>query len=266
MSVQRCFNLNKLTYLLQLVGQRSTLGQYGLSRRFSRLTTGGLIDNVSLQTYQPLTWCTVRTYASKSRGGSKIKIKELEPSDYEDIIDLEKMKSKMQESVEKLKSDYIHNLSIRNNIGTFDHITISTSDGKFPLNQLGQIIMKGPQLVLINMSASPEHLEDVVAVIKKSGITTVPLQIEGTTIAVTLSKVTRERREELAKSAKKLCQHTKDVINDIYGKECKLVLKDKTISIELKKNIEAMLLSVKRSFDEEAENMKKIKEKELLGS
>lgn len=40
--------------------------------------------------------------------------------------------------------------------GALDHITVSTKDGKFPLNQLGQISMKSPQLIVINMTSYPE--------------------------------------------------------------------------------------------------------------
>lgn len=33
---------------------------------------------------------------------------------------------------------------------------VTTQDGKFPLNQLGQISMKSPQLIMVNMSSFPE--------------------------------------------------------------------------------------------------------------
>lgn len=40
--------------------------------------------------------------------------------------------------------------------GALDHITVTTKDGKFPLNQLGQISMKSPQLLVVNMTGFPE--------------------------------------------------------------------------------------------------------------
>lgn len=40
--------------------------------------------------------------------------------------------------------------------GALDHITVTTKDGKFPLNQLGQISMKSPQLIVVNMTGFPE--------------------------------------------------------------------------------------------------------------
>lgn len=40
--------------------------------------------------------------------------------------------------------------------GALDHITVTTKDGKFPLNQLGQISQKSPQLIVVNMTNFPE--------------------------------------------------------------------------------------------------------------
>jgi len=40
--------------------------------------------------------------------------------------------------------------------GALDHIIVTTKDGKFPLNQLGQISMKSPQLLVVNMTGFPE--------------------------------------------------------------------------------------------------------------
>uniref|UniRef100_A0A803KB62 Ribosome-recycling factor, mitochondrial n=1 Tax=Xenopus tropicalis TaxID=8364 RepID=A0A803KB62_XENTR len=38
-------------------------------------------------------------------------------------------------------------------LGAIDHITVTTKDGKFPLNQLGQISLKSPQLFIINLAS-----------------------------------------------------------------------------------------------------------------
>lgn len=41
-------------------------------------------------------------------------------------------------------------------LGSLDHITVVTADGKLALNQIGQISMKSPQLILVNMASFPE--------------------------------------------------------------------------------------------------------------
>ena len=40
--------------------------------------------------------------------------------------------------------------------GVFDQLMIDTTDGKFPLLQLGQVANKTPQLIVVNMTTSPQ--------------------------------------------------------------------------------------------------------------
>ena len=41
-------------------------------------------------------------------------------------------------------------------IASFDQLTVETSDGVFPLIQLGQIAQKSPTLVVVNLAAFPQ--------------------------------------------------------------------------------------------------------------
>lgn len=41
-------------------------------------------------------------------------------------------------------------------LGALDHIVVTIQDGKFPLNQLGQISVKSSQFIMVNMSSFPE--------------------------------------------------------------------------------------------------------------
>ncbi|XP_061763725.1 ribosome-recycling factor, mitochondrial isoform X2 [Nerophis ophidion] len=74
----------------------------------------------------------------------------------EDIISLEEVKEEMTGVLSTLKDDFIRNLGIRTSPGALDHIMVLTQDGKFPLNHLGQVSMKSPQMILVNMSSFPE--------------------------------------------------------------------------------------------------------------
>ena len=40
--------------------------------------------------------------------------------------------------------------------GMLDMLQIETPDGKFPLIQLGQIVQKNPQLVVVNLTSTPQ--------------------------------------------------------------------------------------------------------------
>ena len=41
-------------------------------------------------------------------------------------------------------------------VGAFDNLIVDTEDGKFPLIQLGQLAQKSPQLIVINLTTSPQ--------------------------------------------------------------------------------------------------------------
>ncbi|XP_056668071.1 ribosome-recycling factor, mitochondrial isoform X3 [Monodelphis domestica] len=74
----------------------------------------------------------------------------------EDIICLEEVDVEMKSVVEALKDNFNKNLNIRTSPGSLDHITVTTGDGKFALNHIGQISLKSPQLILVNMTNFPE--------------------------------------------------------------------------------------------------------------
>ncbi|TRY69655.1 hypothetical protein DNTS_028422 [Danionella cerebrum] len=101
---------------------------------------------------------SVRDYATKkpkakAKGQTKVNIN---AALVEDVISLDEVKEDMAAILTNLKEDFIRNLSIRTSAGALDHIAVTTRDGKFPLNQLGQISMKSPHLLVVNMTSYPE--------------------------------------------------------------------------------------------------------------
>ncbi|KAM5300535.1 ribosome-recycling factor, mitochondrial isoform 3-T3 [Ctenodactylus gundi] len=74
----------------------------------------------------------------------------------EDIINLEEVDEEMKSVIEVLKDNFNKTLNIRTSPGSLDHISVVTADGKLALNQISQISMKSPQLILVNMASFPE--------------------------------------------------------------------------------------------------------------
>ncbi|KAF5923319.1 hypothetical protein HPG69_017826 [Diceros bicornis minor] len=72
-------------------------------------------------------------------------------------------------------------------LGSLDHITVVTADGKLALNQIGQISMKSPQLILVNMASFPECTAAAIKAIRESGMNLNP-EVEGTLIRVPIPK------------------------------------------------------------------------------
>uniref|UniRef100_A0A8C5MRW8 Ribosome-recycling factor, mitochondrial n=1 Tax=Leptobrachium leishanense TaxID=445787 RepID=A0A8C5MRW8_9ANUR len=126
---------------------------------------------------------------AKSKAHSQIRVN-INSTLVEDIIDLENVKQEMKKVLDGLKDDFNKNLSIRTSSGSFDHITVTTKDGKFPLNQLGQISLKSPQLFIINMASFPECATAAVNALRDSHMNLNP-ELDGTIIRVPVPQTRR---------------------------------------------------------------------------
>ncbi|XP_018525929.1 ribosome-recycling factor, mitochondrial [Lates calcarifer] len=183
----------------------------------------------------------------------------------EDIISLDEVKEDMAAVLNALKDDFTRNLSIRTSPGALDHIVVTTEDGKFPLNQLGQVSMKSPQLIMVNMSSFPEATAAATSALRESGMNLNP-EVDGTIIKVPIPKITREHRENLSKLAKQLSNKAKDSLRRVRANAVTQVKKAKeghsedTIRL-LEKQIQQMADNIAVDIDKQLA----AKTKELLG-
>ncbi|XP_058843052.1 ribosome-recycling factor, mitochondrial-like isoform X2 [Acipenser ruthenus] len=156
-------------------------------------------------------------------------------------------------------------LATKKNKGALDHITVTTKDGKFPLNQLGQISMKSPQLILVNMTSFPEATAAASKAIRESGMNLNP-EVDGTLVRVPIPKVTREHRENLAKLAKQFTNKAKESLRKVrtnavnQAKRSKDTVSEDTIKL-IEKQIQQMVDDVAADMDKQLTT----KTKELLG-
>ncbi|XP_069729663.1 ribosome-recycling factor, mitochondrial isoform X1 [Phaenicophaeus curvirostris] len=126
------------------------------------------------------------TKKAKGKGQAPAKVN-ISAALVEDIINLEETNEDMQAVIEALKEDFSRNLSVRTSPGALDHIIVMTKDGKFPLNQLGQISQKSPQLIIVNMTDFPESTAAAAKAIRESGMNLNP-ETDGTIIRVPIPK------------------------------------------------------------------------------
>lgn len=183
----------------------------------------------------------------------------------EDIISLEEVKEDMAAVLAALKEDFSRNLSVRTSPGALDHITVTTKDGKFPLNQLGQISMKSPQLLVVNMTGFPEAMVAVTRALRESSMGLNP-EVEGTIIRVPVPKVTREHRENLAKLAKQFSNKSKDSLRRVRSNAISQVKKSKdAVSDDTIHLIEKQIQQMTDSFTADIDKQLATKTKELLG-
>jgi len=123
---------------------------------------------------------------------------------------------------------------------------------------------KNPNLIAINMSDFPVAIKPAIRAITESGSGLNPQQ-EGTMIYVSVPKLTREHRENLAKNAKSLYMKAKEEIKLIQNSFVKDA-KDKTdLSKDLVFNASNQIMAMAEQCSSNLEKMMKDKQKELLG-
>ncbi|NXY82258.1 RRFM protein, partial [Alcedo cyanopectus] len=166
------------------------------------------------------------TKKAKGKGQSQAKVN-ISAALVEDIINLEETNEDMQAVIEALKEDFSRNINVRTSPGALEQIVVVTKDGKFPLNQLGQISQKSPQLLMVNMTNFPESTAAATKAIRESGMNLNP-EVDGTIIRVPVPKVTREHRESLAKLAKQSTNKSKEVLRKVRSKSINQVKKSKS--------------------------------------
>lgn len=206
------------------------------------------------------------TKKSKAKGKGQPQTRvNINASLVEDIINLKDVKEEMDVLVEHLKEEYNKNLSLRTSPGALDHITVTVKDGKFPLRQLGQISLKSPQLILVNMNSFPEATSAAAKAIRESGMNLNP-EVDGALIQVPVPKVTREHRENLTKLAKQFTNKAKESLRRIRSSAVNQVKKSKDVASE--DTIRLIEKQIQQMVDDVGDEMDKLlaaKTKELLG-
>lgn len=142
----------------------------------------------------------------------------------EELVDMELLKQEMEEAIKHMQIELTKNVTLRPSTAVYEDLNIETPDGKFPLNQLSQIAIQGP-VVIINMSASPQYIKDVDDAMRKE--LNLNPQINGTMLTIPIPKITTEYRNEMVERVKKIAENSKEVIRHIRSKYVKVLNSNK---------------------------------------
>ncbi|XP_066466743.1 ribosome-recycling factor, mitochondrial [Tiliqua scincoides] len=246
---------------LSLLLRRSALGGVRPSPPAPMMTPLRLRETAALWALQARPLATKR---AKAKGKAPARVS-INAALVKDVISLEELREEMQSVVQGLQEDLGKNVSIRTSPGALDHITVATKDGKFPLNQLGQVSLKSPQLVLVNMSNFPESAAAAIKAIRESGMNLNP-EADGLIIRVPIPKVTREHRENLAALAKQLTNKAKETLRKVRAAAISQTKKAKSsVSEDTIRLIEKQIQQMADDAAAEMEKLLAAKTKELLG-
>ena len=172
--------------------------------------------------------------------------------------------SKMDKSIQSLKKEISTLRTGRANTNMLDNIKVDVDGQNMPINQLATLSVPEARLISVQVW-DKTNLNLIESAIQKSDLGINP-QIDGQILRLRIPDLTEERRNELIKVLKNMCEKGKVAIRNIRrdaNEDLKKKLKDKVLSEDDSKNLEK---NIQKLTDNNIEKIEKIlidKEKEI---
>ena len=173
--------------------------------------------------------------------------------------------SKMEKSIQSLKKDIATLRTGRANTNMLDTIKVDVYGQLMPVDQLATISVPEARLISIQVW-DKANVNLIESAIQKSELGINP-QIDGQILRLRIPDLTEERRKDLIKILKNMCEKCKVSIRNIRreaNEDLKKKLKEKLISEDDNNNFEK---NIQKLTDENINNIEKIlseKEKEII--
>nr|XP_012229074.1 PREDICTED: ribosome-recycling factor, mitochondrial [Linepithema humile] len=207
--------------------------------------------------------CVLAKGKDRGKDKKKQKVQHIDYNEMEQVIDVKKLTSQFEKTIEILKNDFVKNLSVRSSMGAIENLSVKFEGKDYTLQELAQISRK-PKLVVLNVSSFPQAIPDILKSLMKNQMKLNPQQ-DGTTIYIPTPKVTKEHRETLSKNAKNFYVKCCENIREIRNKQIKTVKQKEKLAKDLAFRIENYIDILSHQYTSEAEEMLEVKQKELLG-
>lgn len=228
-----------------------------------------LIQGIARNQPQVPLFQSTRSYAKgkdkgkdKSKKPAKIEINEEQLGA---VVNIEKLKSQLDKSLNTMKDEFVKNLSLRSTTGAIETLKINSEGKEYELQEIGQVIRKNPKTIVINLLGFPQLIPQVLVALNKSGMNLNPQQ-DGTTVFIPVPKITKEHRENLAKSAKALFIKCRDSVKDAQNDHLKKLKGNKEISSDLNHQLQSQVTAIADTYIIEADKLFQTKQGELLAS
>ena len=180
-----------------------------------------------------------------------------------EVMNVDRLLSQFDKAVEDFKDQMIKHIGLRTSTGAIEDLIVKHDGDDYKLQELVQISRK-PKMIVMNVTAFPQTIPNIIDALSKSQMNLNPQQ-EGTTLYIQIPKVTREHRENLAKTAKSYFVKCKDNITDVRNKHVKDVKKKSNLPIDLSFRVEGYISTLSHDYINKAEKLLQTKQKELLG-
>ncbi|XP_043190415.1 ribosome-recycling factor, mitochondrial-like isoform X2 [Amphibalanus amphitrite] len=195
----------------------------------------------------------------KKKGAVKV-----DESEMAELMDVEAFRGRLDAVLDRLRDGFIKQFSVRTSIGSIETLSVPFEGDHYPLNELAQVARKSATLIVINSSAFPQAVGDIVHALQSAGMGLNPQQ-EGTTVYVQIPKVTKEHRESLVKGAKMACNTAKDKLKEVQNNQLRALKKVDHVSEDLVHSVQNQVTAMAHQYMADADAMLKTKTAELLG-
>jgi len=178
---------------------------------------------------------------------------------------MNELKSKMEKTVEKLKSDFSKIRTGRAHTGILDHLTVDYYGTNTPLSQMANITL-GDNVTINVQPYDKTQISAIEKSIRDSDLGLNPA-VNGDLIRVPMPPLTEERRRDLIKVIKSEGENSKVAIRNIRrdgNDDLKKQLKEKLISEDDEKRDQAKIQTLTDDFIKTIDSLIAAKEKDLL--
>jgi ribosome recycling factor len=178
---------------------------------------------------------------------------------------MNELKSKMEKTVEKLKSDFSKIRTGRAHTGILDHLSVDYYGTNTPLSQMANITL-GDNVTINVQPYDKTQISAIEKSIRDSDLGLNPA-VNGDLIRVPMPPLTEERRRDLIKVIKSEGENSKVAIRNIRrdgNDELKKQLKEKLISEDDEKRDQAKIQTLTDDFIKTIDSLIAAKEKDLL--
>ena len=178
---------------------------------------------------------------------------------------MNELKSKMEKTVEKLKSDFSKIRTGRAHTGILDHLSVDYYGTNTPLSQMANITL-GDNVTINVQPYDKTQISAIEKSIRDSDLGLNPA-VNGDLIRVPMPPLTEERRRDLIKVIKSEGENSKVAIRNIRrdgNDDLKKQLKEKLISEDDEKRDQAKIQTLTDDFIKTIDSLIANKEKDLL--
>lgn len=176
-----------------------------------------------------------------------------------------KAEDKMNKALELLKKEFASIRTGRASLGILDGITVEYYGSPTPLNQVANLSIPEPRMIVIQ-PWEPKMLAEIEKAILKSDIGLTPTN-DGKIIRLSIPPLTEERRQQIVKQAKKLAEDARVAVRNVrreVNEEIKKKAKDSHLSEDETKKMQDEIQKATDNTIKKIDDLLAHKEKEIL--